>query len=799
LPRGAIRRIVASRLWDQKPDEIACPADGSFLATTNGDEYIRLWDPVSGERLRRIGPQKSRIKGFALSHDGRLAASFNDEDEVLLWSITTGKQLRSIRSFEKPLGSLSFSPDGKLLAMKSERSISIRNVTDGKEFRRLLNRDGERFLRMAFSPNSKILATGLSSRGSEDTLVLYDIGGLRDIRRLRTDRDETFGIAWSPDGKTLAAVGSDGFVRLFDSETGKQRWRTTLAKSIRPFSINFAPDGKTMVCATGQEGIHLLSADTGKSLGQIAGSSKVWTSQTLFSPDGKVLLSLCHYSLHHNSATHCSFHRWDVAERKEILPDKGSDRISKQMTLTPDGKTLVMGSENGRILVWDVTSGKVVRRIETGAIEFYQGLVVAPDSKTLGVLQWNEIWLFDLSTGRRLRSLDRHRYMVQSVQFSSDGATLTAVSSGSTSEIDSTIETAEVVVTIWRPQTGEKVREFTIITQPTCGTFSFVVNLSQNGTFLICEERNRVLADTRGDTFIFSLPSGRLQTRIRTDGADLESGSCISHDGRNLAVSRRNGGVLLYEVATGQIRRRLRETSALAFSPDGKLLAVPGRLYDLESRKSHDVRSGASDPLLFGPDNQFVIVDEGDDSLLVWDLKEFVRKRRPLHLSDTELGALWTDLATPDAVRAGRAVGQLIRSPAKVVELLKARLVPDDGKVSKRIDQLLVNLDDDSFDVREAASKDLEALGTEARPSLLGMRDSTTSIEVRRRVQDLLDDPRSLYPTGEALRQTRAIEVLEHIGSAEARRLLKALAKGTERAPLTLDARAALRRVQARR
>ena len=98
--------------------------------------------------------------------------------------------------------------------------------------------------------------------------------------------------------------------------------------------------------------------------------------------------------------------------------------------------------------------------------------------------------------------------------------------------------------------------------------------------------------------------------------------------------------------------------------------------------------------------------------------------------------------------------------------------------------------------MREGATKELESLGDEATDALRQALKGNVSAEVRRRVEHLLSarDPATV-PTSQ-LRAVRAVEVLEQMGTAEARDLLKELAKGEPDSWLTKEAKVAQRRIR---
>ena len=160
-----------------------------------------------------------------------------------------------------------------------------------------------------------------------------------------------------------------------------------------------------------------------------------------------------------------------------------------------------------------------------------------------------------------------------------------------------------------------------------------------------------------------------------------------------------------------------------------------------------------------------------------------------------DLDACWEALSGADAVRAGDALAVLIGTPERSVPFLKERLRPVEAVDKKQVAELIADLDADAFEKREAASHALAQFGETAETALRQALQAKPSPEAKRRLNELLDklDSRTLSP--ETLRAVRAVEALEHIGTPEARQLLKALADGAPDARLTRDAKASLQRL----
>jgi HEAT repeat protein len=129
---------------------------------------------------------------------------------------------------------------------------------------------------------------------------------------------------------------------------------------------------------------------------------------------------------------------------------------------------------------------------------------------------------------------------------------------------------------------------------------------------------------------------------------------------------------------------------------------------------------------------------------------------------------------------------------AQTVSLVRERVrVP---KVGTK--QLVLDLGNDNFAVRERASKELEKLGKAAEVALRQALAVQPELEVRRRVEALLKKLERGSPHEESLREVRALQVLGHIGTREAQQLLKAFAMGPSESPLTQEAKAALDRLK---
>ena len=126
--------------------------------------------------------------------------------------------------------------------------------------------------------------------------------------------------------------------------------------------------------------------------------------------------------------------------------------------------------------------------------------------------------------------------------------------------------------------------------------------------------------------------------------------------------------------------------------------------------------------------------------------------------------------------------------------ILKERMRPVQVE-QQRVNRLIDDLDSARFAVRAKASDELGKLGSLAGPALRKALAARPPLEARQRLEQLLNKLDGPITSPETLQMLRALEVLERIGTPEARQILLSLAKGAPEAALTQEAKASLERL----
>jgi WD40 repeat protein len=798
LPPGALLRIGTTRLrhgaWVYSA---AFSPDGTMLVSGGDDHTVCLWDAATGREIWRYRGQERSVYAVAFSPDGRRVASGSADSTVHVLEAATGTAVLRLQGSGNRVTAVAFSPDGKVLVSgtgyEGNCTVSSWDAATGKELRRLTDGEGTDY-RVAFAPDGKTLA---SSR--KDRTRLWDIVTGRVLRDIPC-KEETWCLAFSPDGKTLATGNADSLLHLWDPATGKELGQLRGHESPRysggVHGVAFGPDGKTLFSGGGDQTIRLWDVTTGqpvrrsdKDTSRIAfvalspdgrtvasGSSgnrvRLWDVATgkqtrlfaghqdaleslVFSPDGGKLIT---------GGADGTARVWEARTGREHHRFEDKDRWAAALAVSPDGKTLAYGGPGRAIRLRDLTTGQEVRRLGGDDPQFFGRvltgtLAFSPDGRVLAACDDHDLLLWDVAAGQLLRRLDVNGSPTV-VLFSADGKTLAALEGGPA--------TCEWRIHLRDAATGRSVRHFGSGAPPHIDTLMpWVHGLAFSPDFrLVATVGPPLPAGDPQPVRLWDVSTGK--ELFALEGPEEEfTAVAFSPDGKLVAAGTAGGVVFLWEVSTGKVRRRLPghqgRIRALAFAPDGTTLA-----------------SGSA-----------------DSTALVWGLIRPLREggagSAPRSAADLE--RLWTDLAGIDAGKADDAIRDLLTTAAEAVAFLKERLHPVPPAARKRVLRLVRQLDSDQFPERESAARELEQVRDLAEAALRQALAARPTPEVRRRAEQFLGegDRRRLSP--DLLRAVRAVEVLEHLNTPESREVLETLAEGIAEARLTQEAKAALGRL----
>jgi len=421
-----LHRLVVSR---DPVYGLAVSPDGKTLATGGLDRTIRLWDVTTGKQTRAWEGSVVSVSSVAFSPDGRTLASGNLNGGLRLWDPATGKLVREVKGLDtsniNSTGQVRFFPDGKTLACVYDCVIRLFDTATLKErWPDIARQQG--ISSIAFSRDGKSIVTGhgdINYQSVPGVARLWETATSKEIREFSGPTGPVFGIALTPDGKTVIATGWEPGTWLWDAASGKERRRLVNDKGLawRKLALSpdgkrlvvqnatgmadlwdlergklvhqllssgvsaqsFSPDGRVLALGVGDNTIGLYDLATGKLQHQITGRPVRVGGFTLtplpsvhivaFSPDGRTLASLGASNI---------VRLWDAKSRKELHWLMGHKDYADSAAFSPDGKMLATGDSNGTVRLWEVATGKERRRF-VGHEDRVAALAFSPDGKVL--------------------------------------------------------------------------------------------------------------------------------------------------------------------------------------------------------------------------------------------------------------------------------------------------------------------------------------------------------------------------------------------------------------------------------
>jgi WD40 repeat protein/serine/threonine protein kinase len=545
----------------------------------------------------------SSVLAVTFSSDGKWIASAGSDHAAIVWDADTGMPRYALVGHTKEVLCVAFDRDGKRLATGGrDNAVRIWDAEKGKLLR-------------SFPTNEEVHTVALSADGgtvggmTRTALRLWEIDSGKEVYAAdfasEPIKSVGQGFAFSPDGRTLAHRRGGDRIRLIEMGT----WRERLSFSIKSGAVcclAFAPDSKLLALSSrgGESAITLWETDNGTLRKTIRYEEPAESVVGLaFSPVGQ------HLAAAFNGKENI-VRQWELASDRErtiirpILDPSGIYCIA----YSPDSSTLATSGGDGVVRRWDAANG-AERAAPGGPFGYIRAMALAPDGKTVAAGCGSVIRLLDAPSGTERRQLDGHRSLVTNLAFSPDGASLASTA-------------LDGEVRLWDARSGE-VR----------------YTWSHHLRVLAFRPDGKVLLGSRwgeGALKLWYVATGEEALKLEQAGLDFSNCLAVSRDGGTLATGLTDKPTLLWDLTTGRQKRSLSRfpgkgsATALAFSPDGKRLAVAHNgatilcgLWDSETGEPRMILTHPNSEiasLAFRPDGELLVTaGQSDGMVRLWN------------------------------------------------------------------------------------------------------------------------------------------------------------------------------------
>ncbi len=474
---------VASTLKDHTStvNAVVFSRTGQYILTVSYDHTAKIWDARNGRLLHTMAAHTDDVKTGSFSPDETMVITGSQDGTAKIWNTTTGSLLSTL-SGEKPWGVdvVNFSPDNRKVLIASGMIARIWDVAKETWLHPLKGHTKD-ISNILFSPDQKNFLTVSDLK----TVNLWDIktGLLKNTWSTNPASDiNSQDAKFSPDGKRLLTIEDDAkSLRNTDAASGKLLFEKQLKKEMF-VAIDYSPDGKKIVAALNNETLLLLDAATGAVLHDIKDPS-IFTQSVQFSPDSKLFVSaswdstakiwdaatgemLHNLSGHADQVSQAAF----SADGKKIITveaslnqahiwDVTTAQQQQNLSATPficfsaDHKTMLLQSEKGAIIVWDIIQNKPAYTWLNNDFNYRASdFIIANDKLIISRGFGSNFIATNIRTGEKMYELEssEESKQIQEAAFSANGNQLL------TRSYDNTCK-------IWNSKNGSLIYTFFIV------------------------------------------------------------------------------------------------------------------------------------------------------------------------------------------------------------------------------------------------------------------------------------------------------------------------------------------------
>ena len=539
--------------------------------------------------LKTLEGHTECVTVVSITPDGHVAVSGSDDKTLRVWDLDTGQCIRTLEGHTGKVGAVSITPDGRIAVSGSfDHTVRVWDLHTGHCIG-VLEGHTNCVRAVCITPDGRRAVSGSGCyEGKNSRVRVWDIDTGQCIRTLEGRWGNVGAVFISPDGRTAVSASEDMTLRTWDLTNG-HCIRTSKKLSSFFRAVSFTTDGHVAVSeGTWDRTLRVWDIDSGNCAKTLEGHTGVAGAVSILEGE------------------------FEMIEMERIL----HTGTAKAVSITPDGRMAVSGSDDMTLRAWDIENGQCVKTL-VGHTNFVDAVSVTPDGRvavsgsddmTLGV--------WDIENGQCIRTHEGHNG-VSAISITSDGRRAVLGYYGCSGDL------------LMRDiENGQCIRNLSGLTGTACA-----VSITP-------DDCTAVSGSDDGTLWVFEMETGEYKECFEGHTGSITAVS-ISPDGR-LAVSGASDGTLrVWDIEEGECLKTLDghvdSVGAVSITPDGRMIVCgcagfntmsdswqgTVRMWDIENGQCVKTLVGHTnvvDAVSVTPDGRVAVSGSDDKTLRVWDL-----------------------------------------------------------------------------------------------------------------------------------------------------------------------------------
>ncbi|HEX3152349.1 MAG TPA: hypothetical protein VHR66_30020 [Gemmataceae bacterium] len=322
---------------------VAISPDGKTIVTGGFDKIVRLWDVESGKQTGERKGHTASVRALSFSPNGEEIASGGSDFSVRCWSVTSDA-VKELRQHTRAVRSIAYLSQTLLASVGDDGRLAVWNLADG-EVTRTFGPFPDGIQSLAASPKGTFLVTGLGN----GRIHVIDAFEWQTRAVLNAGIDSVSAVAVAPDGRSIAAGGTDGTVRVWSTAAKTSAPEVVYAARVPLRTVAVSPDGKLVAVGGSDGSIHLYDASTGI-------ESATWSAHQFgvedlaFSADGSKLIS---------GGSDRIAKIWNAATHELLNTLSDHPGPVRRVALSSNGKRAATASTDNDVRVHELSEGTI--------------------------------------------------------------------------------------------------------------------------------------------------------------------------------------------------------------------------------------------------------------------------------------------------------------------------------------------------------------------------------------------------------------------------------------------------------